>query len=343
MTPLWRSLVPVALALLCACSVHRMAEKTHLPLHPIHETRMTNQPSVGYVPTGVWRVRGTSNTVYLAGTCHLVADDEIPFPSAYYAAYRDSKEILVEADPLSFSGTWIIVSALPGAASFFMKHGAEFRCREGYTLEDYISAETARQLREHYGENYPAKKKLTPLGLVFLNEFEGPQGAGEGGVDDLFALLAHRDGKRIRSLDDRNTAQLMRPTLDAVLEHTRREISDRGADEIVKESILASNENEKDWRYGDVKAAEKEAAEMKRQAPEVYDQLLPGRNRRWWPTIERALAGKRNVMVLVGALHLAGKEGLIEMLRQEGFKPEQMYGIDRPHTATVQPGQRPQR
>ena len=64
---------------------------------------------------------------------------------------------------------------------------------------------------------------------------------------------------------------------------------------------------------------------------------------RWWPTIERALAGKRNVMVLVGALHLAGKEGLIEMLRQEGFKPEQMYGIDRPHTATVQPGQRPQR
>src|SRR5687768_9307029 len=119
MTYQFRGLVMVvAFALASGCSTHRMAEQTRLPLHPIHETRMTNQPAPGYVLTGVWRVRGKANTVYLVGTCHVVADDEIPFPSSYYAAYRDSQEVLVEADSLSFSGAWLVMSASPGAMIF---------------------------------------------------------------------------------------------------------------------------------------------------------------------------------------------------------------------------------
>src|SRR5687767_14610533 len=91
--------VVLALTLLATgCSTHRLAERTHLPRHPIHETRMTNQPIEGYVPTGVWRIRGAHNTVYLVGTCHVVDEEEIPFPSAFYAAYQDAKDIYVEYD-----------------------------------------------------------------------------------------------------------------------------------------------------------------------------------------------------------------------------------------------------
>ena len=146
MTHLFRSLISVvAFALLPGCSTHRLAEKTRLPLHPIHETRMTNQAIAGYVPTGVWRVRGASNTVYLVGTSHVVAQTEIPFPSPYYAAYEDAKELLVEADPLSFSGTWLVLSAVPGITRFFLKHASEFTCPKGRTLADYVSPETARR------------------------------------------------------------------------------------------------------------------------------------------------------------------------------------------------------
>lgn len=318
------------IAIATGCSTHRMAEKTRLPRHPIHETRMTNQPAPGYVATGVWRVRGASNVVYLAGTSHIVADEEIPFPSAYYAAYGEAQELFVEVDPLSFSGTWLVLSVLPGAAKYLVQHMEEFTCAKGKSLEDYVSQETARQLRHHYGMDYEKKRSFTPLGLVFFNEFDSGAGGGEGGVDDLFALLAHRDGKRIRSLDDRTAAKLIVPTLDAVLQLTRSDIAARGADAVVKETILEPTDEREDWRHGDVSAATKEIARLKSEAPEVYEQLLPGRNRRWYPTIRAALAGKRNVMVLVGALHLPGEDGLIEMLRREGFKPEQMYGIDRP-------------
>jgi uncharacterized protein YbaP (TraB family) len=162
-------------------------------------------------------------------------------------------------------------------------------------------------------------------------------------VDDLFALLAHRDFKRIRSLDDRSAAQLIKPALNATLAYTKQEIATRGADAVVKESILEEDDSQKDWRYGDAKGAEKEIAEMKREAPGVFEQLLPERNRRWFAAIKRGLAARHNVMVLVGALHLAGNDGLIEMLRREGFKPEQMYGIDRPKMLKTGADHQPQR
>jgi uncharacterized protein len=336
MTHLFRAVAAiVALALLAGCSTHRMAERTRLPLHPIHETRMTNQAAPGYVPTGVWRVRGASNTVYLVGTSHLVANDEIPFPSSYYAAYRDSEEVLVEVDSLSFSASWMVISTVPGALRFLLKHASEFTCPKGRTLADYVSLETARQLRKHYGNDYATKEHLTPLGLVFFNELSGDVAGAEGGVDDLFTLLAHRDGKRIRSLDDRHAAKLLVPILDAMFTQTREEIASRGVDAVVQEAILEQEKERDGWRYGDVSAAAEDIAEMKRDVPELYEQLLPGRNRRWLPVIQRALAGKRNVMVLVGALHLPGDGGLLQLLRAAGFQPEQMHGIDRPARASA--------
>ena len=116
----------------------------------------------------------------------------------------------------------------------------------------------------------------------------------------------------------------------------RKEIADRGVDAVLKD-MHADNAARAKWRYGDMSFAEKEVADFKRNEPELYEQLLPARNRQWLPQIQRALAGKRNAMVLVGALHLTGEDGLVEMLRREGFNPEQMYGIDRPGREVIEP------
>ena len=153
------------IALATGCSTHRMAEKTRLPWHPIHETRMTNQPAPGYVATGVWRVRGAANVVYLAGTSHIVADEEIPFPTSYYAAYRDAREIYVEVDSLSFSGTWMTMKMLPGALKFMARNMKDFVAGPQETLEDYLSTNTVQKLRGHFGAEYEKTWiHLTPLG-----------------------------------------------------------------------------------------------------------------------------------------------------------------------------------
>ena len=313
----------------CA-STHRLAERTHLSQHPIQETRMTNQPAEGYVSTGVWRIRGPQNTVYLVGTCHIVDEKEIPFPSAFYAAYQDSKDIYVEYDSLSFSGTWMVLGAVPGMVRWILAHQSELSYPKGQTLTNHLSADTVMRLRAFYGPDFRNKERMTPLALVFWNEFQSMEGGNIGGADDLFTLLAHRDDKRIRSLDDGTVTDLIQPTLDAILATYTRKIAERGADAVVRDEILDHHEETLDWRYGDVSAAEKEVAEMKNDAPMLYEKLLPGRNRQWLPKITLALQGRHNTMVLVGAMHLVGKEGLLQLLREAGFKTEQMYGIDRP-------------
>jgi uncharacterized protein YbaP (TraB family) len=325
------TLSALALMLLAAgCSTHRLAERTQLPRHPIHETRMTNQPTEGYVPTGVWRIRGAQNTVYLVGTCHVVDEKEIPFPSAFYAAYQDSKDIYVEYDGLSLSGQWMIVRAAPGVVRWLLAHQSKFNYPNGQTLANHLSADTVKQLRTLYGADFARKQHLTPLGLLFWDELESLHADNAGGVDDLFTLLAHRDSKPIRALDNGTVVNLMVPTMDAMLATYARKIAERGPDAVLKEALLDHPDEDTDWRHGDVSAAEKEIAEMKNDAPAIYEKLLPGRNRQWLPKITRALESKRNAMVLVGAMHLFGTEGLLQLLSDAGFKAEQMYGIDRP-------------
>jgi hypothetical protein len=264
------------------------------------------------------------NTVYLAGTCHVVAEDEIPFPSPFYAAYRDSQEIYVEFDTLSLWSRVRAIRVLPKMIKWIRSHGAELKCPKGRTLRDYLSTGTVERLEAFYGKDYRKHERMTPLGLVFWNDLALEEGGDDGGVDDLFTLLAYKDGKPIRTLDDKAVLDFAVPILDEMLSSFRRDIARRGADAVVEEHIL-SEQNEREDA-----AIERELTEMKSEVPALYEKLLPERNRKWLPKLKFALQGKNNVMVLVGAMHLGGEEGLLQILQEAGFSPEQMYGMDRP-------------
>ncbi len=59
------------------------------------------------------------------------------------------------------------------------------------------------------------------------------------------------------------------------------------------------------------------------QFPETMDMLLGDRNRNWLPGIEAMLVTAEVELILVGALHLAGEQGLLAQLRKRGYKLEQ--------------------
>jgi uncharacterized protein YbaP (TraB family) len=48
------------------------------------------------------------------------------------------------------------------------------------------------------------------------------------------------------------------------------------------------------------------------------------RNSSWLPTVRELLDGTQDTLIVVGALHLVGDVGLIELLRGEGFEVEQL-------------------
>jgi uncharacterized protein YbaP (TraB family) len=56
----------------------------------------------------------------------------------------------------------------------------------------------------------------------------------------------------------------------------------------------------------------------------LFATLVTDRNKSWMPKIEQLLGGKDDVLVVVGAAHLVGKEGVLEMLKAKGYLVEQM-------------------
>jgi uncharacterized protein YbaP (TraB family) len=77
------------------------------------------------------------------------------------------------------------------------------------------------------------------------------------------------------------------------------------------------------WRAGDVKKLESLLSDSYAQYPELFTMLTTDRNRQWLPTIAQLLQQDQDYLVIVGALHLVGKDGVVQMLQRAGYQPVQ--------------------
>jgi len=77
------------------------------------------------------------------------------------------------------------------------------------------------------------------------------------------------------------------------------------------------------WLHGNEDKLKKAGLdEMIRDYPETYQSLLVKRNNNWMLHIEHMLNNKVIELVLVGALHLVGQDGLLQQLRNKGYNVE---------------------
>jgi uncharacterized protein YbaP (TraB family) len=139
------------------------------------------------------------------------------------------------------------------------------------------------------------------------------------GVDEQFAQRAATDHKPIIGLEtvdqqlgifaNLSNAQQRRFLLYSLDD---AEDTEHAADAVVSA-----------WRVGDVKKLERLLSESFEQYPELFRMLTTDRNRQWLPTITQLLHEDQDYMVIVGALHLVGKDGVVQLLQQAGYQPVQ--------------------
>jgi uncharacterized protein YbaP (TraB family) len=84
------------------------------------------------------------------------------------------------------------------------------------------------------------------------------------------------------------------------------------------------------WRAGDLPALEQEFIKERARSPRLYDALLGVRNRKWLPKIEALLKEERDYLVVVGALHFVGRDGLLALLKQDGHKAVAVPAVPKP-------------
>jgi uncharacterized protein YbaP (TraB family) len=263
----------------------------------------------------VWIIQGDHNTVYLAGSVHLLKAGDSNLPGGFDRAYSGSKELVMELaidklDPME-------------AAGWMMEHGM---LKEGTTLRSTIGEERYRRVSAAaagLGVPMEAIDQLEPWVVALqLTEMQYMQMGfdPQQGVEQQLEHRAQSDGKSIRGLETVEE-QL------GVLQGMSYADQSRFLDMTVAEMPDAQGETAvvmKAWRAGDADRLAALLSDEYKSFPALYRVLVTERNKRWVPQIEKLLHDKQDYFVVVGALHLVGDNGLLELIRRDGFKPQQL-------------------
>lgn len=266
--------------------------------------------------TSVWRVSSGSNSLYLGGTVHLLRPSDYPLPEEYEEAYLDSEELYFETDIVAMTSDMGIQAQMLQRLMY----------QDERSLKTVLSEEAYNALNEYTattGLPLVMLEKMKP-GLVVSTlqvlEFQ-KMGFTPQGVDAYFSSRAMGDGKSMGALE---TIDEQIGFIEAMGEGNESEfilmsIADLQESEAVMGQMISA------WRSGNAgQLQDLFVDDMRVRAPELYDSLLLQRNLKWMPQIEAMLEDSDKEFVLVGAAHLVGTEGLLEMLEAKGYDVRQL-------------------
>jgi uncharacterized protein YbaP (TraB family) len=263
----------------------------------------------------VWAIRGPHNTLYLAGSIHLLRAGDAALPPALSRAYADSSRLVMEIDlaghdPLELAQSMLRHGLLPADTSLAEVVGP-VRYQRLSTAAAALGLPAATLERE---APWMVGLQLTELEYLHLG-FDPEQGVELQLLRQ--ALADHKSTGGLESLDDELAVfeSLSREEQLRFLDMTIADLGD--ADSGTREVLDA-------WRQGDTRRLGALLAHEYRSFPTLYRALVTDRNRRWLPEIEQLLAEKEGCLVVVGALHLIGAGGLLELLRADGYRPVQL-------------------
>ena len=265
--------------------------------------------------TFAWKATGKGGVVYLVGSVHLLSKDFYPLNPAIEAAYKDADLLVEEVD---------MAEMLAPAAQF----GVLTRGMLPSTtpLDKVISPATyALVVKRANDLGVPVEpfKLLKPWMVALMLVQVEWQKAGfdpELGMDKHFYDQAKADGKKTEGLEtaDYQISRLDDMTLEQQEHLLSESLKDLDAETANMARLVES------WRAGDAPGVERIVLSELKQEPLLYQRLLVERNRNWMPKIEALFARPRHALVVVGAAHLVGPDGLIAMLKAKGYTIEQM-------------------
>lgn len=265
--------------------------------------------------TSVWSVRSGDNVIYLGGTVHLLRPSDYPLPAEFEEAYQASSELYFETDIASMSDLSVQAQMLQQLTYGDDESLSTILSEEAYTaLSEYTA--TAGLPIAMLNKFKPGLLISTLQVLVFQSMGFTPQG-----VDAFFHNQAVEDGKSEGQLE---TIQEQIGFISAMGEGNESEfillsLQDLAETGDVMEGMIGA------WRSGNTERLSSLFVEdMKEETPALYDSLLLQRNLKWIPQIDRMLQDADTEFVLVGAAHIVGENGLLDLLAKQGYEINQL-------------------
>lgn len=266
----------------------------------------------------LWKVSDADNDVYLLGSFHLLKPDDYPMPADIDRAFDDAESLLFEVDPREMTA--------PETVAMMQKYMAYDNGQSLSKVLPKVTLDRLATLVSASGSSVQALEQSEPwavsLGLV-IGVSQAMGFKPDLGLDRHLMDRAAKAGKPAGGLE---TVDDQMKAMDAVPYAEQAQ----GLDEFLqdpKKAMQQLQDMHSWWRTGDVERLDKDMrAEMAAKTPQSYKLLDVDRNNAWLPQVEKRLTGSKSddTLVVVGALHLLGADGLVEKLKAKGYKVERV-------------------
>jgi len=264
----------------------------------------------------LWKVQSKTNTLYILGSVHSLKKEMYPLNKKIEDSFDKSEVLVVEAN-INDIGQIDIQRLLETA--FYS--GNE-------TLEKHVSRETYELVKKEFGglgvpPELINKQKpwflaltLTSLELLKLG-FDPNYGI------DIYFLSKATGGKKIKELESIDYqinlfSKFSDDDQEVFLLYTLKDINVLGQE---LDKLMEA------WTSGDTKSMESimsKSITEDRKMSLIYEKIIYERNRNMAARIEELLKTKETHFVIIGAGHLIGNKGIIEILRGKGYDVEQL-------------------
>jgi uncharacterized protein YbaP (TraB family) len=266
-------------------------------------------------PVTLWRIAGEANSVYLLGSVHLLREQDHPLPKVIDDAYADADVLVMELDMDDLDPAYTQAAFNEAGV---MTDGTTLRDLMGEDL--YAKAEEAAAVvdipLDMLAKSEPWLAAITVELMMLYRVGFNPL----LGVEMTMTTRAAADNKPIEGLEtvDEQLAFLDGLPLEAQREMLLQTLIESAAfSESIDDMIDA-------WHNGDTAALERDLLSAIEEQSELNETLITNRNRRWADEIATWLDDDRDYLVVVGALHLVGDEGVPSLLEDRGIGIHQL-------------------
>ncbi|HEV7271150.1 TraB/GumN family protein [Pseudoxanthomonas sp.] len=266
----------------------------------------------------LWKVSDKDNAVYLLGSFHLLRPTDYPLSADVDAAFADAERLMFELSPEEMQSLAVPQLMMQAAVR-----------TDGKTLQQDLDADTWARLEAwaaRSGLPLASYARFEPwfVGLtISIMEMTGQGLDPKLGLDTYFMDKARTSGKPTAGLE---RVQDQIGVLDGMDAAEQRQLIAEALEQAEKGAQETQRLHDA-WRRGDVDALwNGMAADMRDQYPRLYQRINVDRNDAWVPKIRQILdqPGDDDALVVVGALHLLGEDGVVEKLRARGYTVERV-------------------
>lgn len=263
----------------------------------------------------LWAISGNGleDTSYLYGTIHLIGKEDFFLTEKTKEAFEKSQKVTFEINMEDMMDLGAQMGLMMKA---FMN--------DGTTLSDLLEEEKYKEVQTHFeemGMNAMMWGMMERIKPMFLSIFGSMDMSGGGlQTDEMmsyemeFMEMAKNKEKTMGGLE---TAEYQMSMFDS--------IPYKAQAEMLYASIKTENSTEdqlaemvKLYKKQDLRGMMKMFATDEEGVGQYEDLLLVGRNKNWIPVMQKMM-GEQRTFFAVGAGHLGGNNGVVNLLKDEGY------------------------